>query len=81
MLKLKGRLDRLERKCASRLQAIRCDVCRKWTARIQTIDVDGSITVDTPEVPEHCPSCGWTPVLVNIEIVEDWRRVGKHGIR
>ena len=81
MLRVKTRLDRLERECASRLRDAQCSVCRKWCARVQTIDVDGTATLDTPDVPESCPNCGWTPVLVTIEIVEDWRSVGKRGIR
>jgi hypothetical protein len=41
--------------------------------------MDGSVTWGPPDVPNQCPRCGWTPVFVTIEIVDDWRSVGRPG--
>jgi len=59
-----------------------CSLCRPWpNARILEIDVDGVETWSDPTTPERCPTCGWSPIVVRVIEVMDWRSVGKHGIR
>jgi hypothetical protein len=76
MKNLLDRVDRLERAAEVPRKNAQCDNCRDWPpARSRTIDENGGTTDDTLDIPERCPTCGWTPVLVTFEIVTDWRSV------
>lgn len=79
---LTKRIDRLTQRLSSRQQGARCSLCRVWpNARILNVDVNGIETWSDPSIPERCSACGWCPIVVEVVEVEDWRSVGKHGIR
>lgn len=78
MSSLKNRLGRLERESTQRLKGVRCANCRDWPrARILEIDTDGNQSWAAPVVPQSCPQCGWTPVIVEIREVADWDQVAR----
>jgi ssDNA-binding Zn-finger/Zn-ribbon topoisomerase 1 len=80
MSNLKDRLGRLERTSSERLKGVRCPNCREWPpARILETDIEGNQSWADPDVPESCPHCGWTPVVVEIVEVADWGSVGRPG--
>ena len=76
---LAHRLVRLERLRPPR----RCDTCRGWPAA-RVIDTDPEMAAlsarwaaqwDLPAgqaIPERCPGCGWEPLAIRVEYVEDW---------
>jgi hypothetical protein len=78
MKNLKGRLDRLEQTADATTARTQCANCHDWPAvHARTLNADGSVTDETPEVPMSCTRCGWVPVQVTFEIMEDWRSVGR----
>ena len=78
MRSLKDRLGRLERESAGHLKGVRCANCRDWPrARILKIDTDGNESWAEPVVPQSCPQCRWTPVVVAIREVADWDQVAR----
>jgi hypothetical protein len=82
MSALKTRLARLERAQAKSQRRTRCAACRDWPpSRILNINVDGVETWQDPDLPERCSRCGWAPVFVTIQEVEDWNSVGRYGLR
>jgi hypothetical protein len=84
---LAERLARLERQAGRRLSQRRCSTCSTWPSShvlITEIDADGGVTrQDELESPAECLQCGWVPVVHTVEIlvVRDWERIGKHGRR
>ncbi len=73
---IKGRLYRLEQRAGG--HGRRCDHCRGWGPRITGTDWrTGRPRTSGP--PERCPVCGFVPMAIVIEYVEDWR--GQRQVR
>jgi hypothetical protein len=76
--RLSTRLRALERRHAP---AGRCATCRGWRD-CRVVHSDPQMHVlserwaqewDLPQPPERCPDCGWEPLTITVQYIEDWR--------
>ena len=86
MTSLSQRIAALERQTAQRRGQSRCATCREWPSKhilITEINADGIVTrQDRLEGPSTCAACGWSATIYAVKIVEveNWERVGRHGL-
>ncbi len=68
-MSLRDRLARLE----GGMPGPRCAHCAGWdsTRVLYVNDWDGERR--EPTTPERCPGCGYEPITIRVEYVDDWR--------
>ncbi len=83
---LDRRLRRLEDALREQIRRRRCAVCRDWPSvqyydvnppdylsQMSADDEDGAFEAQSrPTTPKRCPKCGWQPITVAVEYVDDW---------
>jgi len=68
-MSLKGRIERIE----GGMPGPRCSACASWppTRAVYLNDWDGERR--EPATPERCSRCGFEPIEIRVEYVDDWR--------
>ena len=76
-MSIKRKVETLEAEHRQKRRGQRCEFCADWPSnRIysdEPLKTSNRQTLVGNNVPASCPRCGFTPTLIKIKLVTDWR--------